>query len=61
MKLNSRLLECFNLVSGPSYMAFEEECNFVAKFKAFGKSDAEDDVLQVVFSVHLCIYERQLS
>ena len=61
MKLNSRLLECFNLVSGPSYMAFEDECKFVAKFKAFCKSDAEDDVLQVFFSVHLCIYKRQLS
>ena len=36
-------------------MAFEDECNFVAKFKAFCKSDADDDVLQVFFSVHLCI------
>ena len=60
--LHSRLLECFNLVAGPSYMAFEDECNFVAKFKAFCKSDADDDVLQVFFFVHLCIYNKtQLS
>ena len=39
-------------------MAFEDECNFVAKFKAFCKSEADDDVLQVFFSVHLCIYKR---
>ena len=52
----------FNFVSGPLlYMAFEDKCNFIAKFKAFYKSDAEDDVLQVFFSVHLCIYKRQLS
>ena len=30
-------------------MAFEYECNFVAKFKAFCKSDADDDGLQVSF------------
>ena len=40
-------------------MAFEDECNFVAKFKAFCKSDADDDVLQVFFFVHLCIYNKR--
>ena len=30
-------------------MAFEDECNFVAKSKAFCKADADDDVLPYMF------------